>query len=77
LPRVSALGFVLRRPGFLKKAREVVPSPVRKLLRRLSFRPRDATTMDPNDRAYLVNLYRDDIRRLAELLGRDLSMWLK
>jgi hypothetical protein len=77
LPRVSPLGFVLRRPGLLKKAREVVPSTVRTLLRRLSLRPRDATTMDPNDRAYLVNLYREDIRMLSELLGRDLSMWLK
>jgi hypothetical protein len=68
---------VLRRHGFLKKTRKVVPSPVRKVLRVLGFSRRDTTTMDPNDRACLVDLYRDDIRRLSGLLGRDLSMWLK
>ena len=77
LPRFSALGFVLRRQSFLKKTREVVPYPVRKVLRVLGFSRRETTTMDPNDRAYLVDLYRDDIRRLSGLLGRDLSMWLK
>jgi hypothetical protein len=77
LPRFSALRFVLRRHGFLKKTRKVVPSPVRKVLRVLGFSRRDTTTMDPNDPACLVDLYRDDIRRLSGLLGRDLSMWLK
>jgi hypothetical protein len=77
LPRFSALRFVLRRHGFLKKTRKVVPSRVCKDLRVLGFSRRDTTTMDPNDRAYLVDLYRDDIPRLSGLLGRDLSMWLK
>jgi hypothetical protein len=77
LPRFSALGFLLRRKGLVRKTWEVVPSPVRKLLRVLSFKRRDTSTIDPNDRAYLVELYRDDIRRLSGLLRRDLSMWLR
>ncbi len=32
--------------------------------------------MDPADRQFLVDYYRDDIRALAALLDRDLSPWL-
>jgi hypothetical protein len=32
--------------------------------------------LDPADRAFLVDFYRADIGKLAELLGRDLSSWL-
>jgi len=33
--------------------------------------------MDPADRNYLVDYYRDDICRLADVLGRDLDGWLR
>jgi hypothetical protein len=33
--------------------------------------------MDTGDREYLVAYYREDIGKLAELLGRDLSCWLR
>jgi hypothetical protein len=32
--------------------------------------------MEPADRAFLTDFYREDIRKLVELLGRDLSGWL-
>jgi hypothetical protein len=32
--------------------------------------------MDPSDRAFLTDYYRDDIRKLSVLLDRDLSSWL-
>jgi hypothetical protein len=32
--------------------------------------------MQPADRAFLTDYYRDDIARLASLLDRDLSSWL-
>ena len=32
-------------------------------------------TMDPRERAFLAEFYRDDVRKLAGLLNRDLSGW--
>jgi hypothetical protein len=32
--------------------------------------------MPSDDRRYLIDYYRDDIRQLAALLDRDLSAWL-
>lgn len=40
-------------------------------------RPRGSVSMDPADRAYLAEFYREDIGKLAELLQRDLSGWLR
>ena len=33
--------------------------------------------MDPPTADYLIDYYRDDIQRLAALLDRDLSAWLR
>ena len=33
--------------------------------------------MDPTDRRMVVDYYREEIRRTAELIGRDLSAWLR
>ena len=33
--------------------------------------------MTPETRSWLTELYREDILRLQELLGRDLSAWLE
>jgi hypothetical protein len=33
--------------------------------------------MDAADRSYLVDFYREDICKLAGLLGRDLTCWLR
>ena len=40
------------------------------------FRRGRALKMDPENRRYLVHYYRNDIRKLASLLNRDLSAWL-
>jgi hypothetical protein len=41
------------------------------------FKRRGSATMDTGDREYLVAYYREDIGKLAALLGRDLSCWLR
>ena len=39
--------------------------------------PGHATQMEPTDRRYLVDLYRDDIAKLATLVNRNLDHWLR
>jgi len=46
-------------------------------LRRLAFTQNRVKKMDPADRAFLVDYYREDIGRLSSLLNRDLSPWLR
>ena len=56
--------------------RQISPPRLRSSLKRLLFRPRESMTMDPSDRAFLVDFYREDIGNLSGLLDRDLSAWL-
>jgi hypothetical protein len=55
----------------------LVPARLRTAFRQFAFRRGRSLTMQPEDRRYLIDYYRDDIQRLAALLGRDLSAWLR
>jgi hypothetical protein len=56
--------------------RNLVPQPLSAPLRSLMLRSRASLTMEPADRAFLADYYRDDILTLAALLNRDLTSWL-
>jgi hypothetical protein len=77
LPRSRFLNRLFYNPRTIRAAKAVLPSraygaakQVRQL--NLSAPPK----LSPELRARLLGFYRDDIGRLEELLGRDLSVWL-
>ena len=67
----------LKRSGLWQAAAKRTPSRLRPHIRRALIRRPGATRMDPADRRYLVTFYRDDIRKLAGIVGRDLDAWLR
>jgi hypothetical protein len=73
VPRSYLLKRVLRRTGLTG----AVSPRLRRWLRPLVFHPRANLVLHPEDRARLVEFYRDDISDLAALLRRDLSHWLR
>jgi len=76
VPRVGAISW-LKSLGLWEAAARVTPSKLRPLIRRALIRTPGTTRMDPADRRFLVDFYREDIARLASLLGRDLNGWLQ
>jgi len=54
-----------------------LPPGVRRALRSLYYRRRPPLVMDPADRALVIDYYREEILRTSELIGRDLSAWLR
>jgi hypothetical protein len=74
VPRTAAIGW-LKRAGLWTAAAKVTPAALRPLISRRLFRKPGATRIDPADRRYLVDFYREDIRNLESLLGRDLDEW--
>jgi hypothetical protein len=69
--------YFLRRLGVWESVKNWIPPGLRKRLRRVAFRSREALVVEPDDRARLLEYYRKDIRNLASLLDRDLSAWLR
>lgn len=53
------------------------PVGARRALRQLYYRRRSDLVMDPADRALVIDHYRDEILRTSDLIGRDLSAWLR
>lgn len=76
VPRMAVIGWS-KRSGLWKAVARVTPARLRPLLRRGLIRRPGATRMEPADRQYLIDFYREDIHKLANLLGRDLNGWLQ
>ena len=76
VPRVVGVAHFLKRYGVWQRFKELSPRIFRSRLRKIAFRKRRSLLMDRRDRAYLRDYYRDDIRKLSNLLDRDLRHWL-
>jgi len=77
VPRRKWLNAFLTRPSALKHLlRPLLPASAMKLYTNLKHANLDKPPLDPEVRACLISLYREDILRLQELIGRDLSTWL-
>jgi hypothetical protein len=76
VPRVGAIGW-LKHSGLWQAAARVTPKGLRPIIRRSLIRKPGETRMERADRRYLVDYYRDDIVRLAGMVGRDLGEWLR
>jgi hypothetical protein len=53
-----------------------VPAALLPRFRSFAFRQGKSLAMDPADRRYLIDYYREDVGKLASLVNRDLSAWL-
>ena len=80
MPRNAVVHRLLTTPNAIRTlAQQAVPFPLRRFVRRNLMRRRklaDAPPLPADLRAELVETYRDDIRLLESLLGRELEHWL-
>ncbi len=74
VPRMAAIGW-FKRSGLWAAAASVTPARLRPIISRRLIRRPGATRINPADRRYLVDFYREDIRNLESLLGRQLDAW--
>jgi hypothetical protein len=76
VPRIPAIGW-FKQSGLWKAAAKMTPGALRPVVRRSLIRRPATTPMDPWDRQYLVDFYREDIGKLASLLDHDFDRWLR
>jgi hypothetical protein len=77
VPRFPALHKLRRRIFGERSLIGWVPARSRRVVRHLASQRRPSVTMDPHDRRMVIDYYRDEILRTADLIGRDLSAWLE
>ncbi len=77
VPKRKMLNALLTRPSIFKRLlRPLMPAAAMKLYTKVKHSNLDKPPLDPEVRARLVALYRDDVLKLQDLIGRDLSHWL-
>ncbi|HTT63241.1 MAG TPA: sulfotransferase [Bryobacteraceae bacterium] len=76
-PRSLAVNGLLKRHGVWGRLQPLCPPSLRQPLKALLFKRRGPAAISAEDRAFLIDYYREDIWRLADLLQRDLSVWCK
>jgi hypothetical protein len=76
-PRSVALHYRLSKLQLREHARMLLPDWARAWLRTVFYRRGSSIAMRQEDRRFLVDYYRHDIRELSALLNRDLSAWLR
>jgi hypothetical protein len=78
VPKRKLLNAVLTRPGLVKRLlRPIMPAAAMKFYTRLKHDNLEKPPLDDEVRARLVALYRDDVLRLQDMTGKDLSAWLR
>jgi hypothetical protein len=76
-PRFPGVHTLRRRVLGDRPVARWLPDWARRSLRRLYRRRRASFAIDPADRRMVIDYYQDDILRTADLVGRDLSAWLR
>jgi Sulfotransferase family len=76
LPRWVGVNYIARRSGLVELAGKILPSAIKRRLSRTLY-VRSTARLAEADKNLLVALFRDDVRQLQDLIGRDLSSWLR
>lgn len=81
-PRSLTAHYLLRKTGAGARLRALLPNgslpdALRSGARAMLFKPRGSAAMDARDRQTLRDYYREDVGKLAALLGREFGNWLR
>jgi hypothetical protein len=77
VPKYARATHALRKLGVWPLLRQLAPHALRSRLKSHVFRSRASLAPEPGDREFLADYYRDEVNRLSELLGRDLTHWVQ
>jgi len=77
LPKAPLLHRIGQITGLSGVATRVIPGKARPLLRQVLFHTGPLPHISADDRALLIEYFREDVAQLANLLDKDLSHWVK
>jgi len=77
VPRTITPAYFLKKYGIWQQAKAWIPTALQPLARAAVLKERKTVSIEPMDRQYLIDYYQEDVRRLANLLERNLEAWLR
>ncbi|NPB04761.1 MAG: sulfotransferase [Aquificae bacterium] len=76
-PRFPVLNYVLYKTGIKRLISKYTPKPVKDYFKKLYYGGTYEYEIDAETYNRLLEVFKSDIEKLSELIGRDLSGWLK
>lgn|SRR6185312_1240853 len=77
VPKAAGITQMLQRRGIWPLLRACTPAGIKPMVKKLVYKPRASIAMRPEDRRFLIEYYREDVRRLERVIERDLSAWMQ
>ncbi|HNQ12125.1 MAG TPA: sulfotransferase [Bacteroidia bacterium] len=77
VPKNRYFMYLISATGIKKNLFRIVPQTLKRKLKSTFFKSSEIPKMTAEERQKIINIYRDDVLKLQDLLKRDLSMWLK
>jgi len=75
-PKNPELHRILMQSGLKEKIKKVLPASVFNKIKQKQYKT-EVESLKKDDRQYLINIYKDEILELQEILDRDLNNWIK
>ncbi len=76
-PKYKTLFYYATKFGIVDKVRNILPDDIKNKAKKLLFTEKNIPKMTEEEKAYLREIFEDDIKNLSKLINRDLSHWLK
>ena len=75
-PKYKEFNYIITKLGIKKSALQLIPRQYRERVKS-SFFTKPHERLNLKDKKYLINIYKEDVDKLSDLLNKDLSIWLK
>jgi hypothetical protein len=72
LPRSAGLNQLLVKSGTIKAIKGLTPKSWRSQFARILYSEKNIPKLSPHDRAWLRDIYKDEVEKLAQLIGHKL-----
>ena len=77
IPKSKTLFYFATKIGFINLGRKIMPSYIKNKFKKLLFSEKSLPRLTDNEKKFLISYYEKDVKKLSELIERDLSSWLK
>lgn len=77
VPKSAGLVHFLRRTGIRTIAKKVSPRFIAEAAKKIFYKEKDDLTLTQREKDFLRPLFEQDVRELEQIIGRDLSHWLR
>jgi hypothetical protein len=77
MPRFGKLNYFLTQTGLYTLSKKVIPDNFKQKVKDIFYSKKTIPKITSQEKEWLINYYREDVNKLALLIGKDLSAWLK